>query len=233
MASTINASTVSGIVQSADTSGVLALQTGGTTALTVTTGQNVNIGATAGTQPSRLNVVDTLAITNSAGGQRILIGNQDSGGTNLPRIISCGNAALSFGTGDSWSSSIGGTLTNQLTIQYDGTLSNCITNNGTLYPAYFARAFVAVNQQGTQAIKSSGNVSSISDGGTGLTTVNLATAMPDANYCVANGISGSGVISGVCLEINVSTSSQFQLRSLSTASPTAYDMPYVTAIVMR
>lgn len=41
MASTINASTVSGIVQSADTSGVLALQTGGTTALSIDTSQNV------------------------------------------------------------------------------------------------------------------------------------------------------------------------------------------------
>ena len=44
MASTINASTSAGVVTSADTSGVLQLQTAGTTALTVDTSQNVGIG---------------------------------------------------------------------------------------------------------------------------------------------------------------------------------------------
>jgi len=41
MASTINASTSSGIVQTADTSGVLQLQTAGTTAVTIDTSQNL------------------------------------------------------------------------------------------------------------------------------------------------------------------------------------------------
>ena len=44
MASTINASTSSGIVQTADTSGVLQLQTASTTAVTVDASQNVGIG---------------------------------------------------------------------------------------------------------------------------------------------------------------------------------------------
>jgi len=46
MASTINASTSSGIVQTADTSGVLQLQTASTTAVTVDASQNVGIGIT-------------------------------------------------------------------------------------------------------------------------------------------------------------------------------------------
>ena len=44
MAVTINASTSAGAVTTADTSGVLQLQTGGTTALTVNASQNVGIG---------------------------------------------------------------------------------------------------------------------------------------------------------------------------------------------
>ena len=47
MTTTINASTSAGLVQTADTSGSLALQTAGTTAITVDTSQNVGIGTTS------------------------------------------------------------------------------------------------------------------------------------------------------------------------------------------
>jgi hypothetical protein len=49
MTSTINASTTAGLVQTADTSGVLALQTAGTTAVTVDASQNVGIGTASPT----------------------------------------------------------------------------------------------------------------------------------------------------------------------------------------
>jgi len=47
----------------------------------------------------------------------------------------------------------------------------------------FCRAWVNFNGTGTPAIRASFNVTSITDRGTGLYTVNLTTAMPDANYC--------------------------------------------------
>ena len=47
MASSINASTTSGIVQTADTSGILNLQTANTTAVTIDASQNVGVGGTA------------------------------------------------------------------------------------------------------------------------------------------------------------------------------------------
>ena len=56
-------------------------------------------------------------------------------------------------------------------------------------PSYSARAWVNFNGTGTVAIRGSGNVSSITDGGVGLYTVNLTTAMPDANYCVTTTMS--------------------------------------------
>jgi hypothetical protein len=47
---------------------------------------------------------------------------------------------------------------------------------------YACRAWVNFNGTGTVAIRESGNVSSITDNGTGDYTVNFTTAMPDANY---------------------------------------------------
>ena len=54
-------------------------------------------------------------------------------------------------------------------------------------PVYACRAWVNFNGTGTPAIRGSGNVSSITDNGTGDYTINFATAMPDINY----GVSGS------------------------------------------
>jgi len=73
MASTLNASTSSGLISSGDTSGVLALQTNsGTTALTIDTSQNVGIGTSS--PASKLNVSNSansatsITVTNTNGG---------------------------------------------------------------------------------------------------------------------------------------------------------------------
>lgn len=59
--------------------------------------------------------------------------------------------------------------------------STAIGNEGTA-PVYAARAWVNFNGSGTVAIRASGNVSSITDNGTGDFTMNFTTSMPDANY---------------------------------------------------
>jgi len=61
-----------------------------------------------------------------------------------------------------------------------------VSGTATLYAC---RAWVNFNGTGTVAIKASGNVTSITDNGTGDYTVNFTTAMSDANYSV----SGFGV----------------------------------------
>jgi hypothetical protein len=69
-------------------------------------------------------------------------------------------------------------------------------------PIYAARAWVNFNGTSTVAIRASGNVSSITDNGTGDYTVNFTTSMPDANYSVSNismrngssGASSNGVL---------------------------------------
>jgi hypothetical protein len=65
-----------------------------------------------------------------------------------------------------------------------------IDGGSTLYPEFKCRAWVNFNGTGTVAIRESGNVSSITDNGTGDYTVNFTTAMPDANYAVT-GAAGS------------------------------------------
>jgi hypothetical protein len=52
-------------------------------------------------------------------------------------------------------------------------------------PIYACRAWVNFNGMDTVAIRASGNVSSITDNGTGDYTVNFTTAMQDENHSVA------------------------------------------------
>lgn len=70
-------------------------------------------------------------------------------------------------------------------VRADGS-NNLLMNSGygSDAVAYGCRAWVNFNGTGTVAIRASGNVTSITDGGVGTYTVNLTNALPDANYCV-------------------------------------------------
>lgn len=57
---------------------------------------------------------------------------------------------------------------------------------GSSAVAYGCRAWVNFNGTGTVAIREDGNVSSITDNGTGDYTVNFTTAMPDASYATSS-----------------------------------------------
>ena len=96
---------------------------------------------------------------------------------------------------------VGASQNTAFRIEDTGQLYNSIESTegtdyrGALYAGYMARAWVNFNGSGTVAIRASGNVSSITDNGTGDYTINFATAMPDANYSVvgaAGGATGAG-----------------------------------------
>jgi hypothetical protein len=53
---------------------------------------------------------------------------------------------------------------------------------GSVATAFGCRAWINFNGTGTPAIRGSGNVSSITDNGTGDYTINFTVSMPDANY---------------------------------------------------
>lgn len=72
------------------------------------------------------------------------------------------------------------------------------TVSGTA-PLYMCRAWVNFNGTGTVAIRANGNVTSITDNGTGDYTVNFTTAIVDANYSVVTSTgdtTGIGTTSG-------------------------------------
>jgi len=81
------------------------------------------------------------------------------------------------------------TNTTQLaTTAYTRTAIPNMMNASGSAPMYACRAWVNFDGTGTVAIRAGGNVSSITDNGSGDYTVNFTTAMPDANYAM----SGSG-----------------------------------------
>ena len=65
------------------------------------------------------------------------------------------------------------------------TLKTNIIKNTDDVEMYLAKAWVNFNGTGTVAIRAAGNVSSITDNGTGDYTVNFIAAMFDNNYAIS------------------------------------------------
>ena len=72
-------------------------------------------------------------------------------------------------------------LKQNVLVANDAGVKTALNATGTA-PIYACRAWVNFNGTGTVAISASGNVSSITDNGTGDYTVNFTTAMPDVSY---------------------------------------------------
>jgi len=135
----------------------------------------------------------TTALTESGG--VVTLNNVDSATnrTNLGLGTAATSASTDFvgasrtitaGTGLSG----GGDLSTNRTINVsfsanESNVKTAINASGSA-PIYACRAWANFNGTGTVAIRASGNVSSITDNGTGDYTVTFATAMPDANYVI-------------------------------------------------
>ena len=99
-------------------------------------------------------------------------------------------------------------------------------------PLYAARAWVNFNGTGTVAIRASGNVSSITDNGTGDYTVNFTTAMPDANYVVNINVGGSvGAATETLSAIQSTTASA--ARVISKAISAFVDRSEISVAIFR
>ena len=99
-------------------------------------------------------------------------------------------------------------------------------------PIYAARAWVNFNGTGTVAIRASGNVSSITDGGTGDYTVNFTTAMPDANY-VVNTTTQNNRCSGVAHGATLPTVSAVRSITFITNTLANSDDAYIFVSIFR
>ena len=88
----------------------------------VGTGSSIGIGIT--NPSSSLHIAKStgavLRVTTLTGGgggnSSILMGNQDSAGTNAPAVIRSANTVIQFGVGNSWSDEYGGTFTERMRI---------------------------------------------------------------------------------------------------------------------
>ena len=98
---------------------------------------------------------------------------------------------------------------------------------GSVATAYGVRAWCRWNMNGTQSIYNSGNVSSLTDNGTGQTSVNFTTAMPDANYAVSGNRQYRGTFN-----FEGQTASLARAYSAET-NGTLYDADDCTIIVVR
>ena len=111
------------------------------------------------------------------------------------------------------------------------------TNASGSAPIYSCRAWVNFDGTGTPAIRASGNVSSITDNGTGDYTVNFTTALADANYatnvsCVGSSTSNFSHPAGADTDGYSSSAVRFALRN--SASPgTLQDYSIISVAIFR
>jgi hypothetical protein len=168
---------------------------GATTAdvITATSAGNVGIGtsspqaklhvaaATVSGTVDRAMVVANSGASGTGSGSEIWIGwnapSTAGGGVTIGGVYPGAGSAMTFSTAANNSSA----PTERARIDSSG---NWYMNSGygSAAVAYGCRAWVNFNGTGTVAIRASGNVSSITDNGTGDYTVNFTNAMPDANY---------------------------------------------------
>ncbi len=135
--------------------------------LSIASDGNVGVGITG--QAQRLSVKDSASITNTAGAQYLLMGNQDSGGTNKPFIMRSANANLDFAYGDSWASATGGVNTPYA--QFNGNTGGLVVGN----------SYINVNNPPANG--------AILEG-----PVGVGNAAPDQKLSVAGNISQTGVL---------------------------------------
>ena len=143
------------------------------------------------------------------------------------------NTGVYFGA-DTISFSEGGALVGQ----FDSSANFQFNSGyGSVATAYGCRAWVNFNGTGTVAIRASGNVTSITDNGTGDYTVNFTNAMPDANYTII----GQGhypsvsyaVFSAPIIAAGNQTSSSVRIGTSTPNTGASTDVTFIQAAVFR
>jgi hypothetical protein len=105
---------------------------------------------------------------------------------------------------------------------------------GSAAVAYGCRAWVNFNGTGVVAIRASGNVTSITDNGTGYYTVNFTTAMSDANYALT-GTAQHASLGYLTVGSNGGTylATTSSVRFQTGQGATEYDAAFVQVAILR
>lgn len=186
--------------------------TGTIATLNSTTGTITNINSTTGTIATLNSTTGTISTINSTTGTIATLNSTTGTIGNLSTTLA-GDFTISQGTGTLGTSGVtSGTYGNAsaipfITVDAKGRITSATTGTFSSTPpdasitpakmsgaqsgsapAYAIRGWVNFNGTGTISIRGSGNVSSISDGGVGIYTVNWNTPMPSSTYSVSYSI---------------------------------------------
>jgi hypothetical protein len=146
--------------------------------------------ATGGSEKMRIDTSGNVGIGISYPGTKLQVVN--TGSTDTRISVGNTNAGFQMGVEASGPCLLANFVAQPIYFATNGTEQMRLTSAGLLQfnsgygsvaTAYGCRAWVNFNGTGTVAIRASGNVSSITDNGTGNYNVNFTTAMTDANYC--------------------------------------------------
>jgi hypothetical protein len=228
-----------------------ALTTTGNTILGDATTDTLNVGAGGlvkdasgnvgiGKTPTAGYILDA-GIATVAGTVAGRIINTDTSATSAAYMFTTQGAQTtaiySYGNGVSYAGAISNNafalVTNNTERMRIDTSGNLLFNSGygSVATAYGCRAWVNFNGTGTVAIRASGNVSSITDNGTGDYTVNFTTALVDANYCAvttcSRTVEGGQQRVGNLAQI-LTTSYRFQTANGNGATPVDSDPVFVS-----
>lgn len=138
---------------------------------------------------------------------------------------------------------INGGTSSSITLQSNGTNGLIVSTTqdlqfnsgfGSVATAYGCRAWVNFNGTGVVAIRGSGNVSSITDNGTGDYSINYTSAMPDASYAYSHAYSNEvNVVHGIGFLSSLTTGAiRIQHYNISNSNNTV-DKGFVQIVVFR
>jgi hypothetical protein len=147
----------------------------------------------------------------------------------IATIVNTGTLTLPTSTDTLVGKATTDTLTNKTLTTPNIDSASVPTVSGTA-PLYMARAWVNFNGTGTVAIRASGNVSSITDGGVGIYTVNFTTSLTDTSFA-PNVSADIYTTSHATIGIDTFTSSSFRIRMEQNSA--AFDSTFVCASVFR
>lgn len=112
--------------------------------------------------------------------------------------------------------------------------TSTIDGGSTLYPEFKCRAWATFTGTGTVSLNGSGNIASLTDGGTGIYALTFTTAMPDVNYCidVSSTLSIGSRQGGVTCSIGAKSTTGFTIYT-SNSGASAQDHEQINVSVFR
>jgi hypothetical protein len=183
--------------------------------------------------------------SDSSGNWRCLVYSKSSGTpvvSSANSISQLNTSATVTDTGSDGQFSVTTDGTEVFRVATGGNFSAVIPSGSTLIPAFLCRAWVNLNGTGTPAIRGSGNVTSITDNGTGDYTINFTTAMPDENYsvvanCMKNeAAGGNGIFAVIYPSTTYSTAittTAVRIRCIDYTGAAPVDPLAITAGIFR